>query len=163
MLLQIPALLTDDELQRAHTLLVDGPWVDGRGSAGPAFVHRAVLRQPWPARARKTPHRVLAARGGGAANVALAARGVLPGIDILPGKVDESSSQEKKSVAAPVLPAAAAAAAAAVPESAGLLPDALADLQANDYRKVCYLPAISPIAPVRHGHIGPPRRTGCCP
>ena len=65
------------------------------------------------------------------ANVALAARGVLPGIDILPGKVDESSRQEKKSVAAPVLPAAAAA--AAVPESAGLLPDALADLQANDY------------------------------
>ena len=35
MLLQIPALLTDDELQRAHTLLADGPWVDGRGSAGP--------------------------------------------------------------------------------------------------------------------------------
>ena len=46
MLLQIPALLTDDELQRAHTLLADGPWVDGRGSAGPQAALAKRNQQP---------------------------------------------------------------------------------------------------------------------
>ena len=35
MLLQIPDLLHADELQRAQALLAEGPWVDGRTTAGP--------------------------------------------------------------------------------------------------------------------------------
>ena len=35
MLLQIPALLTDAELQRTQAVLADGPWGDGRATAGP--------------------------------------------------------------------------------------------------------------------------------
>lgn len=35
MLLTVRSLLTPDELARAHGLLERGPWVDGRGTAGP--------------------------------------------------------------------------------------------------------------------------------
>lgn len=35
MLLQVPSVLTAEELQQAHTLLASAPWADGRSSAGP--------------------------------------------------------------------------------------------------------------------------------